>query len=72
MKTQIFFQTKPSGDYSIIATPYNVTVEWSKEKTEVFAKYGDDQMLKMWCEQVLKLQFPNYDCIITNISAKGC
>lgn len=65
MKTQIFFQTK--SNVSIIAIPYNIIVEWSDDKTTTFKKYGDDEMLKMWCEQVLKQRFPNYDCIICEI-----
>lgn len=63
LKLKIEWNEKPdtSKGYSILSVPYNFTVELSREKTETFNKYGDQKMLNMWAEQIIKLQYPKYD-----------
>ena len=67
LKAKIFFQTKSKSDIKVIAEPYFFSVEFTKEKTDEFNKYGSDGLLKTWCEQILKLQHPEYECEIVKI-----
>lgn len=63
----IIFQTENnSKDITIIAEPYNITVEFNAAKTETFKKYGDQRILNMWCEQILAQKYPHYTCILIN------
>ena len=54
--------------YSIISKPWETTVEFGDEKTKIFNELNRDmRILKIWCSQILKVEFPKYELDIVSL-----
>ena len=62
MKTQIFFHLENQPNQL-----FNMEITFGAEQTKTYFKTGTHEMMQIWCERVLKMQFPKQNSTLTKI-----
>jgi hypothetical protein len=67
MKVKITVHAKKASDIKVIEQPTMITIEFTKERANIYQKYGDEALLRSCCEQIIQRNFPHEHFEILNI-----